>query len=720
MARQSPNLYGFPTPINTVFPAPIIAQRAPTTSDIEYPPGQVWVDQAGNEVFFLVEVVAGSARWDLAAGTGAYPITPYVVGPVGQAGYQTVQAAITAASAAGGGTVYIQRGTYTENLTLADNVTLIGEGYLEVTIVGVHTPPATGDILLQDLTLNSATHIFSSAAAGTTTISLLTCVINVTNGFIFNLTNWTGALTIDDCGSGGTSNGIMTNTGGSALRITDATVGAGTGQTMVARGAVTIVGSVVQCPSDFQTGASLTATHTDFTGAITFSNDSTATISTSRISTGAAAAVTMSSTGAVGIFDTVVTSSNNPAIAGTGAGTLTLGKITFTSNTALASTLTIGSGDLVAASSFRTNVLATGSTLSSSTWQATGSDTNISLTLTPKGSGSVVHSRGLVGGDVTIEATNTDNTNGASRAGFESAVGGTSSGDPYFQSLISGGQVYSWGIDNSTANDNWVLSKSSTLGTSNVLSFDGSTNDATFSGAISSSTTDITFAQSPLLQSNANTGAAPSGATGDVNLMSLQTGEIMEEFILGAGQTIIAPRMTTTGLLTSLDLTATEGAEYNWGQRANALHTFTIGTSAAFFMELEVNAADVGGLDPLLVGFRKVQANDATLANYTDFAGIGANATTAADVAIIQTQLNSGGVVITNTTDAWTDGQTKTFRINVSAAGVVTYLINGVAPTVTAAFTFDSTDVVAPFIRHLFGATNPGAINWVSMRVGPQ
>lgn len=233
--------------------------------------------------------------------------------------------------------------------------------------------------------------------------------------------------------------------------------------------------------------------------------------------------------------------------------------------------------------------------------------------------------------------------------------------------------------------------------------------------------TDLRFNQSPILQSSATTGAAPSGATGAVNLMQFQSGEIMEQFILGAGQTIIAPRMSSTGLLTSLDLTNAEGVEYNFGAAlSNSKHAYTIGTSAAFFIELQVAAADVGGLDPFMVGFRKSAANDATLSNYTDFVSIGAHATTAADVIVLQTQLNGGGVVITNTTDAWTDGQTKTFRVNVSGAGVVTYLINGIAPTTTAAFTFDNGDVVVPFIRHLFGATTPAAINWIQLKIGLQ
>lgn len=233
--------------------------------------------------------------------------------------------------------------------------------------------------------------------------------------------------------------------------------------------------------------------------------------------------------------------------------------------------------------------------------------------------------------------------------------------------------------------------------------------------------TNVTFSQSPILQSSATTGAAPAGTTGAVNLMMLEGGEdIMQQFILGAGQTIIAPRMSTTGLLTSLDLTAAEGAEYNFGVNPNNKHAYTIGTSRPFYIELKVNAADIGGLDPFLVGFRKQQANDATLTNYTDFATIGARATTAADVVVIATDLNNAGEVYTNTTNAWTDGQTKTFRVNVSGTGVVTYLIDGVAPTVTAAYTFDSGDIVTPFIRHLFGAATPGAINWIYLKIGYQ
>lgn len=232
----------------------------------------------------------------------------------------------------------------------------------------------------------------------------------------------------------------------------------------------------------------------------------------------------------------------------------------------------------------------------------------------------------------------------------------------------------------------------------------------------------VTFTQSPILQSNANTGAAPTGATNDVNLMLCQEGMLMEQFILGAGQTIIAPRMTANGLNVALDLTAAEGAEYNFGAaRTNSRHAFTIGTSAAFFFECRFRIADMSGADPYVFGFRRSEANNATFADYTDKASIGMRATTSATEIVLMTELNSAGETITNTTDVWGgDGTTNTLQVLVSAAGVVTYTINGLAPTITAAFTFDNGDVVVPFFRLNHAAVAPGAVEWVWMKIGFQ
>lgn len=230
----------------------------------------------------------------------------------------------------------------------------------------------------------------------------------------------------------------------------------------------------------------------------------------------------------------------------------------------------------------------------------------------------------------------------------------------------------------------------------------------------------ITFTQSPLGQSSADTGVAPTGANTNLNLLSFQEGMVMEQYIIGT-QTIIVPRMDATGLLASLDLTATDGWELNFGAtRANSRHSYTIGTDAAFFMELRFTLADVSGCEPFYFGFRKTQANQVAYANYTDFVGYGVNNLVAGGDAVIGTQLNTGGVNSTDTNDAWGDGTTHTLQVLVSASGVVTFTFDGAPPTATQAYTFDNGDVVHPFIHNLMGAAAPGNIHLQWLKVGYQ
>ena len=241
--------------------------------------------------------------------------------------------------------------------------------------------------------------------------------------------------------------------------------------------------------------------------------------------------------------------------------------------------------------------------------------------------------------------------------------------------------------------------------------------DANF---ISASGTDLIITQSPVMQANANTGAAPTGVAASINLMCLQTGEIMEQFIIGT-QTIIAPRMTVNGVDIALDNTTLEGAEYNYGARANAKNAFIIGTDAAFFAEATLFVEDISGCLPLMVGFRRVEANNAVIATYTDFALIGLQDTTSSTNVVIMDELNAGGTNLTDTTDAWGgDSSARTLRILVSATGVTTYTIDGVAPTVTNAHTFDTGDVVMPVIHFLNGPDVAGEVAWSTWKVGFQ
>ncbi len=423
-------------------------------------------------------VVGSGSTLTITQTAAGFPITPYVVGPVGAAGYQTIQSALTAANAAGGGIVYVQPGSYTENLTLYGTTEVVGvPGNSDsgttgntVTITGVHTPPTTGSFTFSGLLLVSATHLFSSAAAGSASLIVENCTINLTNGFVFNVTNWTGPLLTYNVAEIGTNSGAVTNTGGSTCVFISATHGAGTGQTMVTSGPVTMQEVVLNCPWSPATGTTIACDYVIFNHTVTASNNSTGSFRHCTFSTGATAALTQSSTGTILLTDCTITSSNNPAISGVGAGVLTLALVEFTSNTAIAATLTLGTADLVQASSYRTTPLATNVTLSGNTLSSTGSDTNISINVTPKGTGSVVYSASRAGLDLNYQATNSDNTNGASAAGFQAAVGGGTAGDAYSQYAVSGVTTWTTGLDNS-ASDAYVIAASNALGTSNAASW---------------------------------------------------------------------------------------------------------------------------------------------------------------------------------------------------------------------------------------------------------
>jgi hypothetical protein len=232
----------------------------------------------------------------------------------------------------------------------------------------------------------------------------------------------------------------------------------------------------------------------------------------------------------------------------------------------------------------------------------------------------------------------------------------------------------------------------------------------------------ITFRASPIAQSTLDTCVIPTGVAATTDLLAFENGMIMEQFVIGT-QTILAPRMAAAGLTVSCDLTNAEGKEYNFGAaRANSKHSFTIGTSPAFYMQLRFSALDVSALEPAYFGFRKTQANNAAYGAYTDFVAYGLNDGVAPGDCAISTRLNSGAQVDTDTNDAFADASTHTLTINVSAAGVVTFLFDGAPPTVTQAFTFDNGDVVHPFWTHLFNATAGAGdeIYWISMEVGYQ
>ncbi len=280
------------------------------------------------------------------------PITPYVVGKHGN--YSTIQEATNAAHMAGGGCVAIQQGTYVENLTLYDQVDYIGvvsvsQGINQgVTINGTHTPPLAGHVGFNSVCLISTGDVFYSTGAGTTHIVLLNCESAVENGWMFNLVNWAGILEIYDNNpvtSGAPwaiNDGCVNNTGGAQVIIYNSGAGNGT-NLMTVSGNACFFGQAVTigCPMKIVTGGNVTSVGSQYTANVTIANNGVFQSYSDSFVTGSAAAITMSSSAASSIGNALVQTSNNPAISGSGAGTLTLGNMTFNGNSTIANTLTV-------------------------------------------------------------------------------------------------------------------------------------------------------------------------------------------------------------------------------------------------------------------------------------------------------------------------------------------------------------------------------------------
>ena len=223
--------------------------------------------------------------------------------------------------------------------------------------------------------------------------------------------------------------------------------------------------------------------------------------------------------------------------AGTGI-TSTTGNIVASAGNITATLGSISAATSVTAASFVTSSATVGLTLSDTGLVPTGSNANIDLAIAGKGTGGVIQSRGVVGGDLTIENTNTDNTNGASRAGLEVAVGGASSGDPYINFLVSGAGVYTMGIDNS-ASDNFVLSASAALGTTDIVTVT-SVGALTTAAGITSTAGDITASNGDFVASTAAkgpkvVGTTITGATPQIN--NVRCGQVGFSDVINAAAT---------------------------------------------------------------------------------------------------------------------------------------------------------------------------------------
>ena len=224
--------------------------------------------------------------------------------------------------------------------------------------------------------------------------------------------------------------------------------------------------------------------------------------------------------------------------------------------------------------------------------------------------------------------------------------------------------------------------------------------------------TDESFDSNPVTALLA--GGAAGGTTGNVNIMSFGANNF--EYHIKGTQTITAPVIAAGGLDVGMDQTADDGVEITRGITARSPEYFTVGTSPAFYAKLKITITDVSGTDDCAFGFRKAEAYQAAIDNYDEMAALNV----IKGAINIETILNNAATSTTDTTDTFADAGTHTLEVYVSAAGVVTFKIDGAAPSATAAFTFANAEKVIPFFYFLHDTDVAGSVLLSQWEVGYQ
>lgn len=220
------------------------------------------------------------------------------------------------------------------------------------------------------------------------------------------------------------------------------------------------------------------------------------------------------------------------------------------------------------------------------------------------------------------------------------------------------------------------------------------------------------FSVYPRFAARLGNGAA-TGATGDRNQLITNRGTYVWH-VKGAGQTILVPvydDVNGKGLDFGQDQTATEGHELMFSPNIptaggdRGILGFKIGTDEAFVARLKVLLSDWSGVNPLAFGIRRVQAEQAALASYTDYAAFKVVGSGTTGSVRLETNLNNAGAVTTDTSQTKADNVAADFRIHVGQDGKVRFWLDDGAPTVNVTnFVFDVGDIVIPFAFFLHGA----------------
>ena len=218
--------------------------------------------------------------------------------------------------------------------------------------------------------------------------------------------------------------------------------------------------------------------------------------------------------------------------------------------------------------------------------------------ITEDDTGNLSISAAVSGGSLSALVANTSNTASAT-AFFEAQVAGSTASDAYYRADISGGQAWTWGLDNSDS-DAFVVSANTALGTTNIMR--------------SSTAGEINYSLQPAFL--AVLSAEDSNVTGDSTAFTIGSGNVFTEIFdqnsdfatTGTftapvtGRYLLGAEVYSKGYLSGhtrqLLVQTTSNRNYAWGY-----HGFNLADSAAEQIGNITNFADMDAADTYVITF---------------------------------------------------------------------------------------------------------------------
>jgi len=284
-------------------------------------------------------------------------VARYIVsagGTADGANYTTLAAAYAAAVLAGGPqTVFVQDGTYTENITLSPNVNITAfvcdATTPNVIIVGKFTASYSGTCSLSGLELQTnGDYFLEVTGANPTNLFIDSCNLVCSNHTGINYTSsGGGVLEINYCAGGLSTSGIAFVTASaasvSAIRLGYSVIGnAGISTTAstIAGGSLALNNTICDFPITTSNASFFDVTNSQILAVLTAGGTNQHTIENSLITATGVPVININSGCTLLITDTAISCDNNPAIAG--SGTLKCTPISWTNtSSAIQNTITI-------------------------------------------------------------------------------------------------------------------------------------------------------------------------------------------------------------------------------------------------------------------------------------------------------------------------------------------------------------------------------------------